>query len=163
MKNIKQTKKSLAILLAVLMLLGTGSMLTMSGPFSDVSYKAWYREPVTYMTEHGYINGTGDGKLSPYLTATNAMFMTALSRIDGVDTDDRGSFKPDWYVTCGQAAGILYSSLNGHTLPAGDIMEWAVSSGLFHDTSRLNPDEPMSRAEMAYMLCRYIEIRDGQD
>ena len=102
----------------------------------------WYYNSVEYVVKHGYFAGTGDNTFSPAAPMTRAMFVTVLSRLDGVTVSDAVSPFEDvpagaWYE--GEAA-------------------WAVDNELVSGVGGSNfaPEQNVTRQQMAALMVRYI-------
>lgn len=52
--------------------------------FYDISPSDWYYSAVSFVTDNGMFNGTGDNSFSPASTMTRGMFVTVLGRYSGV-------------------------------------------------------------------------------
>lgn len=96
-------------------------------PFTDVAADDRYAEAVQYVLKEGIMYGVDDTTFDPNGVMTRAMFVTALARLDGTDTD--GS--TPWYD-----AGC----------------RWAVAKGI-SDGSAM--DSPITREQLVAMLYRY--------
>ena len=73
----------LATALCVSMCLGSANenIASNGSSFSDVKETDWFYENVKKAENQGIMNGTGDGKFSPYDTATRGMIVTTLWRM----------------------------------------------------------------------------------
>ena len=81
MKNLTKKLCITIILVAAIICLGM-TKVNAATKFSDVKTNAWYNEAVNYVSEHGLMNGTGNGKFSPDGQVTRGMFVTVLWRIE---------------------------------------------------------------------------------
>lgn len=103
--------------------------------FSDVSTDAWYAADVAYAAEHGLFNGVGGGRFDPEGSMTRVMLMTALARLDGVDTTPYGT--ESWFI-------------RGH--------RWAVTNRI---SDGLEPHKALTLEELSTMLYNYAKFRYG--
>lgn len=111
-------------------------------PFADVPTEAWCFPGVSYVYERGLMNGVGGGRFAPESSATRAMIVTLLWRMEGEpETENEPSFEdvpPDsWYA---------------------DAVRWAGSEGIVDGYSAecFAPDDNVSREQLAAILWRYI-------
>ncbi|MBR6290089.1 MAG: S-layer homology domain-containing protein, partial [Clostridia bacterium] len=54
-----------------------------NSPYRDVKTTRWSFSDIMYVTDHGLMNGVGDGIFSPAGTMTRAMAVTVLWRMQG--------------------------------------------------------------------------------
>ena len=101
-------------------------------PFQDVDQDDWYYESVQYIWDRGLMQGVSDGQFAPGSSATRAMLMTVLARLDGQDTTGGES----WYEK-----GLA----------------WAVDGGISDGT---DPDVAATREQLVTMLYRYAGTPD---
>ena len=76
-------KRGISLLLVCGLLIGAMPFAAAAAKYSDVSKDAWYAQAVDYVTEHGLMQGTGNGQFSPDLSLTRAQFVTLLHRLAG--------------------------------------------------------------------------------
>lgn len=111
-------------------------------PYSDVGYKKWFFKYVWYVNENLLMNGMGGDIFAPNDRMTRAQFVTMLMRLcDGeeVVTDTFKDVKSKaWY--------------------AGAV-GWAEKAGVVNGMTptRFEPDEFMTRAQMATALSRFLD------
>ena len=144
-KTLKKARgRTLALVLAVCMVISLVPMVSAAATvnFTDVPSSAWYYEPVKYVTENKYFEGTGNNQFSPSDPMTRGMFVTVLSRLDKVTVSDDVSPFSD------VAAGAWY---------AGEVA-WASENKLASGTGNgmFSPDKSVTRQEMAAFMSRYI-------
>ncbi|MGN0980030.1 MAG: S8 family serine peptidase [Candidatus Avoscillospira sp.] len=125
---------------------GFGSGSSASKPteamdFTDVSKSDPFYDAVKYVYEEGLMNGTGNGKFSPYGTLTRAMVVTILYRIEGEpSTRYNGMFRDvanyQWYT---------------------DAVEWAAKNNIVtgYTSGKFGPEDPVTREQLAAILYRY--------
>ena len=114
-------------------------------PFGDVVQSAWYYEDVQYAYEAGLMQGTSDSTFSPEATATRAMLVTILYRMEGSPA-----------VT--QPAAFRDVAENRwFTAP----IAWAAETGLINGVSEtlFCPDVTVSREQAAAILYRYAAYK----
>ena len=93
--------------------------------FTDLNENHWAESFVAFVSSHRLFIGTSEDTFSPEASTSRAHLMTVLARLDGSDT-------------------------SGNALRKG--MEWAVREGISDGS---NPDENISRQQVAVMLWRY--------
>ncbi|MBQ6263383.1 MAG: S-layer homology domain-containing protein [Clostridia bacterium] len=139
-------KKSLSLILALLMLTGVFAALPASAAFSDVKADRWSAADISYAFTKGYMNGVGGGKFDPAGTMTRAMVVTVLYRMEG---SPEIAFRPDFSdVTDGK----WYSS----------AVIWAKDAGVVLGVSadRFGPDGKITREQLTTMLYRYSSYKN---
>ncbi len=110
--------------------------------FSDVPSGEWFSAPIEFVAARELFSGVGEDQFAPYSFMTRAMFVSVLSRIEG-------------------------SSINGYrSLPFTDVdinewygkpIAWAYANKIINTgVSLFNPNEPITREEMALILYNYI-------
>lgn len=112
-------------------------------PFSDVPGDSWYADGVYWARMEGVVGGYGNNAFGPDDPVTREQAVTILWRYAGSPTASPGTFSDsadlaDWAVSAAgwaQAMGLLTG--------------WADSS--------LQPQTPLTRAEAAVLLARYLE------
>lgn len=118
-------------------------------PFLDVSLGAWYYDVVRYVYQKGLMTGTGRDTFSPLSLVTRAQAVTTLHRMAGSPAArGAGSFRD-------VAAGSYYA----------DAVAWAVEKGVAtgHSADRFAPDAPITREQLAALLCRYARVVEGEN
>ena len=132
--------KTLAFLLAVSALLSTLAPAAAAESFSDVNKGKWYYEAVEYVSEKGYMKGTGAGRFEPDTTLTRAMFVTMLYNLSGEKIYGSVNFNDvesgAWYYP-----GVVYAAQRG--IVRGD------GAGNFM------PDSPITREQAAVMIMNF--------
>lgn len=113
-------------------------------PFMDVKETDWFCEAVRYVYARGMMGGTGANTFSPGATTTRAMIVTILYRLEG-SPEGPGSVFTD------VPAGQYYTGAVGWASSVG------VVNGYEDDTFR--PDDPITREQMAAILCRYAQYK----
>ncbi len=104
-------KKTLAVLLALVLTLGTTAAFA-SDTFTDVPADAYYADAVTWAAEQGITQGRGNGIFDPYATVTRAEAVTFLWRMAGMPeptqtrtfADVEADANNGWYKTAVQWA-----------------------------------------------------------
>jgi hypothetical protein len=110
----------------------TGEWTDASVQFNDVAPTAWYHEAVSYVSNNGLMQGTGEG-FSPESNMNRAMLMTVLARMAGADTEG-GS---PWYAKA---------------------MAWAKTNNISDGNA---PTEDITREQVVTMLYRYMGQPSG--
>ncbi len=154
----KKWRRSLSLILAVLMLLSMTAFAADkptedAAPFSDVAEGAWYAEAVDYVSAKGLMNGTGKGRFSPYGELSRAELITILWRIAGepvvnaiLPFDDVE--EDTWYT---------------------EAVRWAAAEQITDRASgAFGPGDVLARDEAVYLiwnLARYIgrDVSIGED
>ncbi len=131
-------------------LLGAPETVAADGEtYNDVSAEAWYYDEVTYVSERGLMNGTGDGNFSPDSAATRASVVTILYRLAGEPGPGGGGSFDD------VANGMWYT----------DAITWAHDNGIVtgYSGSAFMPDGEITREQLATILYRYADRYAGMD
>ncbi len=120
-------------------------------PYSDVAEGAWYTRAVGWITGIGLAEGFEDGSFRPFDLLTREQLAVLLYRLE-VREGLEGSNK-------GESEGFEDSAqIRGYAL---DAMDWAVSSGVLRGSgTRLYPSRPVTRAEAAVMISRWLKLSD---
>ena len=140
----KNLRRLISLAMAVFMALSLmpAAFAASAGDFGDVPSGAWYYDSVEYVVSHKYFEGTGDNKFSPLASMTRAMFVTVLSRIAGVETDDNVSPFAD------VESGAWYS---------GEVA-WAAENKLASGTgnNKFSPNQSVTRGDMAAFMAKFV-------
>ena len=109
--------------------------------YADLDPAAWYHDGVHYALETGIMNGVGDGRFAPSGTASRAMVVTMLWRMEGEPAADGDAGFAD------VPAGAWYAG----------AVRWAASEGIVNGYSPtvFAPNDNVSRQQLAAILCRY--------
>ena len=125
-------------------------VVTTDNQFSDVNTGDWFYGEVMTAANAGWVNGMEPGKFEPNGTMTRAQFATIVARILGCDTDATVESKfPDCNETDWFNAAVTFCVKRG--IIAGD------EKGYF------NPDEPITREQMAKILCEAAGVEQVTD
>ena len=73
-------KRTLAGLLAALMLLSTATMGAWAAEFTDLPASHWAYKEITRAVSYGIMNGLGDGRMNPDGALTWAHYLAMISR-----------------------------------------------------------------------------------
>ena len=113
-------------------------------PFVDVNAADWFCEAVRYVYARGMMGGTGANTFSPGGTTTRAMIVTILHRLEGTPAAASSAFTD-------VPAGQYYAQAVG----------WASSVGVVngYGDGTFQPDAPITREQMAAILCRYAQYK----
>lgn len=143
------TRRTLSVLLALCMLLGLlpFGVFAAQEDFSDVPADVWYAADVAYASEHGLMNGVGDGRFDPDGTTTRAMLVTILHRLEGMPTAAKSAFSD-------VPAGAWYTA----------AVDWAAANKIVEgmDAATFAPASPVTREQLAVILYRYANFK-GMD
>lgn len=109
-------------------------------PFSDVGAGDWYYEAVQYVYNRGMMTGAAPERFLPEGTATRAMIVTILHRLEGSPA----------------AAPARFLDVPADQYYAGAVA-WAAENGIFTGVSdtAFVPDAPITREQLAAVLWRY--------
>ena len=123
---------------------------TVEEGFEDVNTGDWFYGEVMTAANAGWVNGMEPGKFEPNGTMTRAQFATIVARILGCDTDATvESMFPDCNETDWFNAAVTFCVKRG--IIAGD------------DKGYFNPDEPITREQMAKILCEAAGVEQVTD
>ncbi len=119
--------------------------------FTDVADGQWYTQAVAWAAESGVVEGCGDGTFAPERNITREQLCVMLCRYaagKGLDMTADGS------LTDGFADGADVSDW------AARSVNWAIATGLVRgqDGNRLAPQATATRAEVAVILQRFVEL-----
>ncbi|MBR2736396.1 MAG: S-layer homology domain-containing protein, partial [Firmicutes bacterium] len=117
-----------------------------SRKFTDVDISKWYHGALDYVLIKNYFNGTSDTTFEPESPMTRAMFVTVLSRMEGIDAGSyTGSDFSDVETGKWFSAPIQWASQNGIVLGIGE--------------GKFNPDGKVTREQMAAIMYRYANYK----
>ena len=117
-----------------------------SAAYIDLDRNLWYHAAVDFVLEHMYFNGTSDTTFEPDRTMTRAMFVTVLSRIEGINESQySGSSFSD--VPTGEwlSAAIQWASQNSVVTGIGDNL--------------FDPNGDVTCEQMAAIMYRYANFK----
>ncbi len=118
--------------------------------FEDVNTGDWFYGEVMTAANAGWVNGMEPGKFEPLGKLTRAQFATIVARILGCDTDATvESMFPDCNETDWFNAAVTFCVKRG--IIAGD------------DKGYFNPNEPITREQMAKILCEAAGVEQVTD
>ena len=123
-------------------------MTVSSLPFTDVSSRAAYASAVCWAYENQLVNGETATTFAGTASVSRQQFAVMLwrcARLNG---------------TLGSASGSLsaFPDRNAVADWAREAMTWAVGQGIINgEDGRLNPEGPVTRAQTAAMLARFLE------
>ena len=115
-----------------------------SEKYTDVDTTQWYHEGVDYVIANGMMNGTGANLFEPNATTTRGMIVTILYRLE---KEPAAGTSPFTDVDAGQ----WYAK----------AVAWAAANGVVNGTSptTFNPNDPITREQMAAILYRYASFK----
>lgn len=113
--------------------------------FSDLDPHAWYHDGVHHCLENGIMNGMSDDEFRPGATASRAMIVTMLWRLEGSPVANYAMSFED------VAADSWYA----------EAVRWAQSEGIVTGMSEAEfaPNRAVTREELAAILYRYAQSR----
>ena len=119
------------------------------GPFPDVDATAWYAGAVTYVKEHGLMNGTSGDTFEPETDMSRAMLAQVLYNMEG---------KPEDMVE-GQYAQY-FDDVDGKDW-FFNAVRWANGNGIAfgYDNGYFGVNDPVTREQIAAILYRYADSR----
>lgn len=118
-----------------------------SKKFTDLDTALWYHAAVDFVLNHIYFNGVSDTRFEPDDSMTRAMFVTVLSRIEGIDA--------------AQYTGSDFSDVSeGQWYSAA--VQWASRGGIVQGTGEgvFDPDGKVTREQMAAIMYRYAKFKN---
>jgi len=146
------TRAMLAILLGRLHHSADGDAVIDGAPrFGDVEAGSVYESGINWCAEQNLMVGTSDGRFEPDGAATREALMTVLCR----------------YAAANGAPAVSEGNLSRFTDAASissyarESLSWADGAGLLPSGGRLSPTAPVSRAEAADILVRFMDLLGG--
>lgn len=135
-------KKTIAILLALILTLGCVSTAFAAGDFTDVTDEAYYADAVAWAVEKAVTDGMGDGTFAPEATVTRAQAVTFLWRMAGKPAPTKTETFADVEA---DANNWWYK----------EAVQWAVENGITNGTGEgFSPYVTCSRGMILTMLYR---------
>ncbi len=129
-----------------------GGTATVSAGFTDVAAGDWFAPAADWAAESGLTQGSGGGVFDPYSPMTRQQAATVLYRAMAAESGEEIT-PADTAVLAGFADGGAVADW------AGEACAWAVSEGILQgDGGRLEPERPVTRAELAALLCRCFDL-----
>lgn len=142
-------KKTIALLLAVMITLSVLPFSVSASRFDDVVPGKWYSKGIEFCDVNGYMAGVSDGYFDRNGTLTRAMFVTILASIEAAPTEYY-QYNPCFSDV---AVGKWYSG----------AVAWAYSmdlaSGMGDGT--FGYKNPVSREQIAVFMLAYAEYLNG--
>ncbi|MBE6574027.1 MAG: hypothetical protein E7652_06505 [Ruminococcaceae bacterium] len=137
-------KRFIALLLCITSILLCTSVT--AADFNDVPEKAWYYEAVSYCTEKGIFNGTGNGGFSPLRTISRAEFVKVLANYEGVDVSGE---EYDGFTDVDTDSWYYHA------------MAWAKNNEIVSGTSatKFSPNAKISREQLCTLIYRYLDFK----
>ncbi|MEF2247152.1 S-layer homology domain-containing protein [Paenibacillus sp. IITD108] len=143
-------KMSRAMLATVLYRMENQPNVKFSDVFSDVQSGHWYSDPIIWANQNQIVNGYGKGIFAPNASITREQIAVMLYRYaKGKGFDLRSDI-----------SSLSFKDANKISAFAKESVIWAVSKGIMKGNSdlSLNPSGLATRAEVATMLQRFIEL-----
>lgn len=118
--------------------------------FADVAADAWYAEPVSWADNNGIVTGYDANTFAPFDLVTReqmAVMFYRYAKLLKMDTTIQGNISK-------------YTDMAASSEWAVEAMTWCVGTGLVNGTSdtTLSPNESATRAQVAAMLMRMVEL-----
>ena len=109
--------------------------------FTDLGPASWYHDGIHYCLENGLMVGTGADTFTPNGTATRAMIVSILWRMEGCPSVNYAMTFKD------VPAGAWYA----------EAVRWAASEGVVsgYSADKFGPEDPVSREQLCSILYRY--------
>ncbi len=109
--------------------------------YSDLDRALWYHDGVHFVLENGILNGVSDQTFAPNGSASRAMIVTMLWRMEGEPRSDYAMEFTD------VPDGVWYT----------EAVRWAAAKGIVggYSADFFGPDDSVSREQLAVILWRY--------
>jgi len=119
------------------------------GRFSDVQPQSWYAAAVDYCDENGLMSGVSETSFAPASTMSRAMLATVLYRAAKAQAP---------------AAEASFTDVRSGAWYA-DAVSWAAAENIVngYPDGGFHPDEPVTREQLAAILCRYAKGEGSAD
>jgi hypothetical protein len=122
--------------------------------FNDVQKDEWFHKAISFVAARGLFSGIGNNLFDPHSKMTRAMFVTVLSRLEGVN-------ESLYYISPFDDVNID----NWY----GPAIAWASQIGLINDeflsginNEHFHPYDNIKREEMAVLFSNYLNLREFQ-
>ena len=141
-----------AMLVTVLYRLENPTEKANSNSFTDVEDGDWYADAVSWAAEKGIVNGVSETEFAPNTDITREQMSAVLYRYAQYKEQD---------TSVGEDTNILSytdaEEISEYAIPA---MQWMVGAGFMkgETESTINPQNNTTRAQVATILMRYIEL-----
>lgn len=144
----KRILVALSAILVAVMLVATVS----AASFGDVKEGDWFYDAVTYVSDNGLMNGTGDGNFAPSRILTRAEMAVMLYNLDKA-----------LYGESDVADAAPFTDVDAEW--AKPAINWCYANGIITGSSAttFNPNGQLNRASMAVMFTRYIDSKGYTD
>lgn len=113
-------------------------------PFTDVPDGIWYEEAVRFVYDNGIMQGTAEGRFTPYGVTTRGTIVTMLYRLEGEPAVTGSDFAD-------VADGQFYSN----------AVAWASANGIVsgYGNGSFGPSDNVTREQMAVILHNYAVFK----
>lgn len=116
--------------------------------FKDIAEEHWAKESIRYIVDKGIFKGVSEDSFAPNENMTRSMFAMVLYRLAGEAIVERKHGFKD------VKSGSWYE----------DAVTWVAQHGIVKgvDIDTFAPDTPITREQIAVMLCQYVKAMDIQ-
>lgn len=130
---------------------------TKAAAFTDLTQN-WYLDAVAWAEENAVVNGMGEGKFAPNGTVTREQMVTIFHRLAGTPVGAEVMFTGIYdaqYPDSGSVGSWAKSALY-----------WSIYNGIYCGVdaeeigSHLQPKLPATRAQIAVMIVRYLDMSE---
>lgn len=116
-------------------------------PFSDVDMTQYYAVPIQWASKNGFVTGITENSFAPEQNITREQLVSILYRYSNSPV-----------VT---SSTQNYADASSVSVWATDAISWALQTGILvgDDTNKINPRNHATRAEVATILMRYVNMK----
>ncbi|MGL4736673.1 MAG: S-layer homology domain-containing protein [Cellulosilyticaceae bacterium] len=125
--------------------------------FRDVKGDEWYAQNILKMTQRGFIKGYEDATYKPKQWVTRSEVISVIARLGR----EHGTYTAPTSV---EETLAVYQDAKEVPVWAREDLAWAVENGLIKGDAQANlrSQGQISRAEMAVILCRKLQLEDHE-
>lgn len=140
------TRKTLSILIVLVMILTSIPLSASAASFSDVSSGSWYENAINSLANQGIISGTTSSTFEPDRNITRAEFSAIIAKV-AMASESLSSYKG-------------YSNFKDVEKDSwyAPYINWAKKQGILsgYGNSTFKPNKPITREEIAVIIINYI-------
>jgi hypothetical protein len=116
--------------------------------FTDAA-SHWAADSIRFVVENKYMNGVSATSFAPEQTASRAMFIAILGRLDGIADANTAS-----------AAGTAFQDVPANLYYASHV-EWGIKNNIVNGLSEsvFGPNAPVTREQAAVFAARYLKYK----